>query len=238
MSDKSYVTLESDGPQALVKHINCGTTFSVDACGEDNLEYDGKELIPVCPKCTAKFDFLPPEHRPGGSRALHDDFYFKIKDHTMQVHKIYFWPFNLIPRTWTSWPCLRPPRLIAGNQKYWCSIDNASITESRYYRDGWYRVKFKNYLGEDEYNSIHQDTLENAIRQKIIGPMPIPRQGEWQFSLTPTGAWKIPLPYFAITTETGREFRVGFRWTNPVLGDKEKYSYVAISIAVHLGRKT
>jgi len=50
------------------------------------------------------YDWLPPIHRPGGARALHDD---------------YPWPLCYIPRTWTSFKMFGPPQLKAGNQQYW-----------------------------------------------------------------------------------------------------------------------
>lgn len=30
---------------------DCGHKFWVDPCGEENLGFNGKELIPLCPKC-------------------------------------------------------------------------------------------------------------------------------------------------------------------------------------------
>ncbi|HXN74911.1 MAG TPA: hypothetical protein VN855_00280, partial [Candidatus Acidoferrum sp.] len=30
---------------------DCGEQFWVDPCGEENLVFNGKELIPKCPKC-------------------------------------------------------------------------------------------------------------------------------------------------------------------------------------------
>jgi hypothetical protein len=61
-----------------------------------------------------------------------------------------------------------------------------------------------------------------------IGPKPIPKPGEWQFSVVQVRA-EIPiwfLPYFAYTTQQGSHFSIGCRW------DDTDHYYVFPRIAV------
>lgn len=138
--------------------------------------------------------FLPHIHRRGGARELHDDFKIKIFG-----KEIPLWPFNLIPRRWTSAPQAYPPKMILGNQDYW----NTALP--------------------DEYDSYKKPIGEAPLfGWPLFGAKPIPHpDGAWQFSLSYPKIFgrAIPIPYFAIT-KGGYTFYVGMRWSE---AGKERY---------------
>ena len=88
------------------------------------------------------WDFMPSEHRPGGSRALHDD-----------------WPapFNHLPRTWTSFIFVSA-KLLAGN------TTNFFEWQSKIYPKPWCfpwqwqktRVSFRDPITKELHNGIYK----------------------------------------------------------------------------------
>ena len=60
------------------------------------------------------------------------------------------------------------------------------------------------------------------------GPKPIPEAGEWQVSAVQMKkGWPLFLPYVAITTKSGRHFRIGCRWDDV----DHYYTFPSIAIA-------
>lgn len=118
-------------------------------------------------------------------------------------HDDYVPGLEWIPRTWTSFSIETPPRLLFGNQRYWGNFYNG------------------------------QRLSDSPIPSPVWGPKPIPRPGEWQFSLVPISIsnWGIiVLPYFAFKTKSGLHFRMGARWS-----DDEGFNYVTFpSLAVKM----
>jgi len=54
----------------------------------------------------------------------------------------------------------------------------------------------------------------SLAKNDFVGPRPIPRPGEWQFSviLIEIKNMKLYLPYFAFTTSSGWHARIGCKW--------------------------
>lgn len=150
-----------------------------------------------------KYGYLPIDHQPGGKRERHDDWLPGLR-----------W----IKRIWTTAPCIKPPRMLCGNQEYW--IDSSSGNEAQHCNSGIYWLKFKNDRGEDEF--LRGEENKKIFQNPPWGPAPIPRPGEWQLSLVYAG--KIPLPYFCIRFQNKWVVMLGLaRWTNPTLDQKKSY---------------
>lgn len=60
------ICLDQRGPNALILCTN-GHTFEVDACVEENLVFDGDELLAKCPEC-GEVDAKPSETSTRGVR--------------------------------------------------------------------------------------------------------------------------------------------------------------------------
>lgn len=149
-----------------------------------------------------KYDFLAPEHRPGGARAGHDD---------------WPWPFSLVPRTWTAVRCAIPPKLLYGKQENFIRArDGAELT---YYRDyAVVSLKFKNAARADVFTDVSIARFKEYLKMGVVGPGPIPSRGCLQISVVYAGLIRFPLPYIAYRFKNGFYFGAGLaRWTNPVL---------------------
>lgn len=46
-----FIRKGEEDPAVLLECDMCATVFWVDPCGEENLAFNGKELIPSCPGC-------------------------------------------------------------------------------------------------------------------------------------------------------------------------------------------
>lgn len=101
------------------------------------------------------WNWLAPEHRPGGKRFLHDDYPC--------------WPLTTIPRTLTSFIIKKPPVMLEGNQTHWCNFDNGTVSYADKQpgerwgpkpwplKGQWQRslIAFYDPITEEEYNGIY-----------------------------------------------------------------------------------
>ena len=107
--------------------------------------------------------------------------------------------FRWILRWWLARPLADVPYLLYGNQQYW--IRN-----------------------EYPYQEIIDISWDNIKFKWEYAPKPIPRPGEWQLSIVPAKIMglRFCLPYFAITTKSGRHFRIGLGRLSDDFDDVEK----------------
>lgn len=155
---------------------------------------------------TENYNWLAPEHRPDGVRSKHDD---------------WMWPLSCIPRTWTTTRCYRPPLQLFGSQSTYIRFSDGALLDV--VEKNNILLKSKNELGEDYFAyPLSLKVIQNGIKNKEIGPTPIPTLGRWQFSLVFTGYYKLPILYIAYRSKNGFYIAIGARWTNPVLGNDPK----------------
>ena len=106
---------------------------------------------------------------------------------------------SFINRKYTSFCNFKAPVIFFGNQRYWSAFNRELHTKI------W------------QYSELGDLPTQVGEYKLDWGPKPIPRPGEWQFSVVTVDYPRLPtlgLPYLAFTTKYGVSFRIGARWTD------------------------